>query len=287
MLYKTYDPEVLKKIQSVELGILKDFTDLCEKHHIDYFAGGGVAIGVLRHGGFIPWDDDIDIGLTRENYEKFLRVAAQEYGDKYKIINAETTKNYPLMTTRWALRGSRFKEECFKDLEVDNGIFLDLYCYDNIADCEWKMRVQGRSAWFYGKLLVLRYVKRPTLYVNGILGHVAGAACTILHYMMGILHISPEFLYRKAKKAAMKYQGSKTGRVAYFFDPTPYTSLMKVSDIVPTKFYDFEGIAVRFPRNLEAYLERRYGDYMTMPPEEKRHNHPPYLLKFPGNQVEK
>jgi len=281
MLYKTYDPEVLKKIQSVELGILKDFTDLCEKYGIDYFAGGGVAIGVLRHGGFIPWDDDIDIGLTRENYEKFLRVAAQEYGDKYKIINAETTENYPLMTTRWALRGSRFKEECFKDLEVDNGIFLDLYCYDNIADCEWKMRVQGRIAWFYGKLLVLRYIKRPTLYVDGILGHAVGAACAVLHYVMAFLHISPGFLYRKAKKAAMKYRDTKTERVAYFFDPTPYTSLMKVSDIVPTKFYDFEGIAVRFPRNLEAYLERRYGDYMTMPPEEKRHNHPPYLLKFP------
>lgn len=281
MLYKTYDPEVLKKIQSVELGILKDFTDLCEKYGIDYFAGGGVAIGVLRHGGFIPWDDDIDIGLTRENYEKFLWAAAQEYGDKYKIINAETTENYPLMTTRWALRGSRFKEECFKDLEVDNGIFLDLYCYDNIADCEWKMRVQGRIAWFYGKLLVLRYIKRPTLYVDGILGHAVGAACAVLHYVMAFLHISPGFLYRKAKKAAMKYRDTKTGRVAYFFDPTPYTSLMKVSDIVPTKFYDFEGIAVRFPRNLEAYLERRYGDYMTMPPEEKRHNHPPYLLKFP------
>ena len=185
------------------------------------------------------------------------------------------------MTTRWALRGSRFKEECFKDLEVDNGIFLDLYCYDNIADCEWKMRVQGRIAWFYGKLLVLRYIKRPTLYVDGILGHAVGAACAVLHYVMAFLHISPGFLYRKAKKAAMKYQDTKTGRVAYFFDPTPYTSLMKVSDIVPTKFYDFEGIAVRFPRNLEAYLERRYGDYMTMPPEEKRHNHPPYLLKFP------
>ena len=70
MLYKTYDPEVLKKIQSVELGILKDFTDLCEKHDIDYFAGGGVAIGVLRHGGFIPWDDDIDIGLSMQKQRK-------------------------------------------------------------------------------------------------------------------------------------------------------------------------------------------------------------------------
>jgi len=272
---------VLKKIQQLELGILKDFTQLCEKHHIDYFACGGAGIGVLRHNGFIPWDDDIDIGLTRKNYEKFLRVAEREYGDKYKIINAETTKNYPLMTTRWAIRGSLFKEECFKKLEVDNGIFLDLYCFDNIADNERKMRLQGRTAWFYGKLLILRYIARPTLYVGGAVGRIAGAACVLVHYAMVLLHISPDFLYRKAKKAAMKYQDSKTLRVAYFFDPTPYTSLMELSDIVPTKFYDFEGIPVRFPRNLEAYLERRYGDYMALPPEEKRHNHPPYLLKFP------
>ena len=72
MLYREYDEETLKKLQAIELEILKDFNDLCDKYDIDYFGCGGTAIGAVRHGGFIPWDDDIDVGLLRKDYEKFL-----------------------------------------------------------------------------------------------------------------------------------------------------------------------------------------------------------------------
>ena len=147
MLYREYDAEVLKKLQSVELEMLKDFDTLCEKYDIDYFGCGGTAIGALRHQGFIPWDDDIDIAFTRENYEKFLSVADKEYPGKYKVLNAETDSNYVLMTTRWVKCGTRFQEECFKDLDCDFGIFLDLYCFENIPDDDKLMKKQAIKAW--------------------------------------------------------------------------------------------------------------------------------------------
>ncbi|MCD8022436.1 MAG: LicD family protein, partial [Lachnospiraceae bacterium] len=96
-----YDPEVLKKIQAVELDMLKDFDALCEKYHLEYFCVGGTTIGLLRHQGYIPWDDDIDIGMMRSDYDRFLEVAEKEYGDKYSGLNFEPNPRSPLLTTRW------------------------------------------------------------------------------------------------------------------------------------------------------------------------------------------
>ena len=166
-LYKEYDELTLRKLQEIELGILKDFVDLCNKYKIDYFGCGGTAIGAVRHGGFIPWDDDIDIALPRKDYEKFLKVAEKEYGDKYRVINTRKDPRYPLTTTRWMLNGTKFKEDALKDIPCELGIFLDLYCFDNIADDDKEMKKQAYAAWFWGKLLILRSIPRPVLYFGG------------------------------------------------------------------------------------------------------------------------
>ena len=84
LLYQAYDPEVLKRVQETELEILRDFIDLCDRHEIDYFGVGGTAIGAVRHQGFIPWDDDIDIGFLRKDYDRFLALAKEELSDKYE-----------------------------------------------------------------------------------------------------------------------------------------------------------------------------------------------------------
>ena len=141
MLYKEYEKEALEKLKQIELEILHDFQDLCERHNIEYFAGGGTAIGAVRHKGIIPWDDDIDVNLLRKDYEKFLKYAELEYSDKYELVNAEKNPLYPLMSTRWMKKGTKFKEECFKDLDIDLGVFLDIYCFDNVPDSDRKMKI--------------------------------------------------------------------------------------------------------------------------------------------------
>lgn len=281
MLYKEYDAETLKHLQKIELEILQDFANLCEKYDIDYFGCGGTAIGVVRHGGFIPWDDDIDIGFLRKDYDRFLEVAEKEYGNKYSILNAEKDPTYPLTTSRWILNGTKFKEECFKDLDCNFGIFLDLFCFDNISDDPKKMRKQMWSAWFWGKLMILRAIKKPTLYQTGFKSKVIYGCSYLAHYTLKLLHISPKWLYKNAMKHAQKYKNEKTKRVAYIFDPTPFTSVLKVKDILPTTHMEYSGVTIREPKKIEAYLNVRYGsNYMELPPEEKRHNHPPYELDF-------
>ena len=284
VLYKEYDEETLAKLQKVELEILKDFADLCEKYSIDYFGMGGTAIGAIRHGGFIPWDDDIDVGLTRKNYNKFLKVVKKEYADKYMIITAKSSKNFPLMNTRMALKGTKFKEDTFKKLDVENGIFLDIFCFENVSDNNLKMKWQILNAWFWGKILILKYIKDPVLYVKGFTAKLVNFGCKVMHGILKLFRVKKETLYKKSKAFSMMYNDKETKRVAFMFEPSPFMSVLELSDIEPTKFMDFNGMQIRFPNRIEVLLEKRYGDYMTLPPEEKRHNHPPFELEFPKEE---
>ena len=85
-----YNQETLRKLQKTELEILKDFIKICKKYNLTYFATGGTAIGALRHQGFIPWDDDIDVCMLRKDYERFMEVAPKEMGDRYVFMDTHT-----------------------------------------------------------------------------------------------------------------------------------------------------------------------------------------------------
>lgn len=278
MFYKEYDTETLQKLKKMELELLRDFQELCDRHGLEYFAGGGTAIGAVRHQGFIPWDDDIDVNLYRDDYEMFLKYAKEEYSDKYEIMNAETSDLYPLMSTRWMKKGTKFKEECFKDLDLDLGVFLDVYCFDNVPDDDKKMRRQGKRVWFLNKLMILKAVKRPVLYFGGWKAQVVYVISWIVHMLMNLFHVSNAFLYKQVKKELTRYNGKKTKRIAYYFDPTPFTSVINYDDVFPTRKVPFEDGEIKVGCHVEKYLEKRFGDYMKLPPEDKRHNHPPYIF---------
>mgnify|MGYP000388150720 FL=1 len=102
---KFYEPEVLKQLQGEILSILDDFIRICEDYHLEYFGIAGTGIGALRHKGFIPWDDDIDIAMPRRDFERLLRIVEKKMSDRYLVLNAERYPNYPLMTTRLVKKG--------------------------------------------------------------------------------------------------------------------------------------------------------------------------------------
>lgn len=286
MLYKEYDEKTLHRLQQIELEILRDFDELCTENGLSYFGCGGTAIGAVRHHGMIPWDDDIDVGLLRKDYEKFLRIARQKkWRRKYKVVNAATMENYPLMTTRWCRKGTKFKEDALKNIDGDLGIFLDIYCFDNIPDNEVLMKIHGWRSWFWGKMLILYWLDEPVLYFGGILGKAVTGTCKVVHKGMRVLHVSPRWLYRHAKRVSVCYNGQETKRANYLHDPRPFISIVEKKDIFPVQRMEFSGQEICEPADVDAYLSRRFGDYMTMPPEDKRHNHPPYELDLGDGEV--
>ena len=279
--FKEYDDFTLKRIQEVELEILKDFMDICDRHGLDYFGIAGSGIGALRHHGFIPWDDDIDVAMPRDDFEKLLPLVEKEMGDKYLIMNAERYPNYPLMTTRMTMRGTKFKEEALKNIDAPLGIFLDLYPLDKVSDNPKEARRQARDAWFWSKILILRSIPFPMLGFSGWKAKIIHAICGLAHLVLSILHVPKTWIYKKAYEAETRSNHyTKTKNLDFFCDTTPYMNLYAVKDIYPLRKLPFEDVELNFPHNLHNNLTGMYGDYMQLPPEEKRKNHYPYELEF-------
>ena len=278
---KEYDDITLKRLQSIELMIVNDFQKICKKHNIQYFALAGTEIGAIRHKGFIPWDDDIDIGFLRADYEKFLKVAVEEMGDKYIVMNYKTDENYPLMTTRWMLRDTKFREVPLKDVDCELGIFLDLYPFDQASDDEKEFQKQSQIAWFLTHLMMVRSIPFPILPMSGWKGKLVHAATAAAYGGMSLLHVSKYWLAKKAEEAATKCNdGPKTKRLSFYFDTLPAMNVIDYDEVFPVEEMPFENITLAFPREQDRYLRSFFGDYMQLPPVEKRKNHYPHELDF-------
>ena len=284
MLYREYEPETLQKLQKMELSVLKDFDQFCREHEIEYFGCGGTLLGAVRHQGFIPWDDDIDVGMTREYYEKFLEAVKSEQDSGYAVMNFREDPRFPVMITKWYKKGTVFRDQDAVTCGYHSGIAVDIFCFDNVADDTGSLRRQAMKAWIFGKLLVLRQISEPTIYAEGWKAKVMLGISRFGNIVLRLLRISPQFLYQQAEEAVTRYRGKETGRVAFLFDPTPFTSMLKQSDIYPVRELPFEGITLKFPNKPHVYARTRYGrDYMKLPPAGRRHNHPPVELSF-GNE---
>ena len=275
-----YEPQVLRRVQLTELEILKDFMELCDKNGLQYFAFAGTGIGAIRHGGFIPWDDDIDVALPRKDFDRALCLVKEQLSHKYYILNAEENENYPLMTTRLCKKGTRFQEYALKDVDCPFGIFLDLYPYDNMADKKGAYRLQAWSAWFWSKLLILRSIPRPYLAFGGWRAGLVRGICAAVHGGLKLFHISPGWIYRRCLKQCKKYEHTDTGRLGFPCDTSPHWNTIEKARVFPVVKYQFEDVKLNFPKDIHGMLTAFYGDYMTLPPVEKRKTHYPYILDF-------
>lgn len=275
-----YNQEDLHRVQQMELGILKDVLDLCKRHGLLCFGLAGTAIGAIRHKGFIPWDDDIDVAMPRKDFERFLVLLEQEYGDKYRALNWRTNENYPLMTTRICIPNTLFVESPLRDVDSPFGIFLDLYVYDNIPDSKFLMLLQAWEAWFFSKILILRSVPRPYLAQTGWKARVITWICMITHELLCLLRVSKRGLAAHCEQICRRYEKRETKRMAFFPDTSPFWNVVAKAALVTPKILEFEGQKLAFPTTVHEILLHMYGDYMQLPPEEKRKTHYPYILYF-------
>ncbi len=277
---KFYEPQVLKRLQSVELGILKDFMGLCDRHGLVYFGIAGTGIGAKRHRGFIPWDDDIDVAMPRESFDRFLALAREELGDRYQVLNAWTDSRYPMMTTRLVKKGTVFIDHAMWGTKCPCGIFLDLYVLDPIADGKLACWLQSWEAWFWSKLLILRCMPKPFLYQTGWKAGLIWAVCGVVHGGLCALHVPPAWLRGRCEKVCRRYEGKRTRRIAFLPDTNPFWNVFDVAKLYPLRRLPFEDIRLNFPNNVEELLTNQYGAYMMMPPLDKRKTHFPYRLRF-------
>lgn len=120
----------LRKLQLMELEILNEFVGLCEKHDLRYYLVGGTLLGAVRHQGFIPWDDDIDVAMPREDYDKFAEICREELGKDYFYQSPETDPHYFLTYAKIRKNGTEVYEERFQNAKFHKGIFIDIFPLD-------------------------------------------------------------------------------------------------------------------------------------------------------------
>ena len=274
MHYTDYSDETIHKLQELELMILKDFIAICEENNIEYFIYGGSALGAVRHGGFIPWDDDIDIIMFRKDYEKFKKVALSKPNNKYNFLTSKT-KDYFFLFSKIMLKNTIFEEWWVNQVDFDLGIDIDIFVLDKVPDNKLKRFFHVKRCRVLDRLLAMSVIK-----FKGYPSLVQALANTG-HAFLKLFNISRESLFDKTHKLLDKYN-DKDCECVCDISALHHPQIYKISDFKPGKTIMFEDVEVHCPNNLDSILTQIYGDYMKLPPKDERTNHFNEFIDF-GN----
>ncbi len=250
--------EQIRELQRCILDIALEFQRICEKNGLRYFLVFGTLLGAVRHQGFIPWDDDMDVGMPREDYEKFLRIAPSELGEAFFLQTAATDPAYAFASAKIRLNGTALVEDYAVGSKQHNGIFLDIFPYDTLPKRGWQQWLHFRAA-KCAKWAALG--KTDYAFVNPKRRRFAKLMSGVLFFLR------KDGALRLADKLRRFYERRHTGR---YVETEWYKSVVKDEDLVDMPTLSFEGYAFPVPHRYEQMLTEIYGDYMQLPPVEKR-----------------
>lgn len=256
-----------QELKKICLNILKYIDEICRKNKISYFIGFGTLIGAIRHKGFIPWDDDIDVCMFREDYKKFIKIMEKQ--NKYQLICPETDDCYYWTFARVSDKSTKL---VLKGLpEVNNlGVFVDVFPIDNAPPSsevnEWLE--------YYIKIdkKVKRTVPHSRKYKNQ---NIKTILSRVKNYPFRLIYCEKNFKkYREELIAHItKYNNSESKKCIISSTPYNIKAIFNKKDFLSTIEMEFEGIKVLAPIGYDNILKQLYGDYMKLPPIEKRKTH--------------
>lgn len=274
------DPEVLQGIHRAALKALAELHRVCEELGIRYAVYGGTAIGAVRHGGFIPWDDDADVCMPRDDYERLLDEAPTRLRPGFKLLEPRTTPSYPQTFAVLGLEGTQFVSQAVRNRPFRMPIGVDVFPLDTMPEEEAAYRRQARATWLWGRLLFLLGTPSPTLGLPTPLRQGAGAVMLAVHWVLRGARVSPRRLQGHWERAARRYEHAGTGLLGDYSTRDPRHWSVREDELFPAELVPFEDIVVRLPRQADQVLRRGYGDYLQLPPESERVGHQPYHIDF-------
>jgi lipopolysaccharide cholinephosphotransferase len=267
----------LRQLQLTELEILKEVVRICETNKIEYFLDSGTALGAVRHGGFIPWDDDIDIGMARPHYEKFLRLAKKQLGEAYFLQTVETDPNAPYYFAKVRKKGTSFMEWNKRNLNMHHGIYIDIFPYDNLPNKkEERQHFQQKCHRIYSFWSVRTIPDRVAIPQKNYKWLIKAIVRRFFH--LASLIIPRTLIYRHMNQTFQQYNHKETEYLAClaFSD----TCTFRRSDLFPLKMGTFERCNFTLANDVDSYLKELYGDYMRLPPKEEQVTHLTNIIHF-------
>ncbi len=273
-----FTPEVeeqTKGIQQVSLGILKKIDKVCEELGIGYFICGGSMLGAVRHGGFIPWDDDIDIGMLRSDYKVFLEKGQKLLGDSVFLQTRETDPEIPYLFSKVRANNTLYITNYNEYRNFHKGICVDIFPFDNIPDDAETQNNFKEEVRFWEKIhnRVVNKQKPEQYFISEKKRTFAEKMIHLLNeghrrfYRLIPLWLTQKLYLRKAEKY------NENENLQYVASFVPSYTFIKRDDLLPYKRLNFAGFQALVPRRPEVFLEMQYGDFMAMPPEHKRMGH--------------
>lgn len=266
--YKLSSKE-LKEVQLIELEMIEEIDRICEKCHIHYCISAGTQLGAIRHQGFIPWDDDADIAFLRPEYEKFRKACETELDkERFYFQDYRNTPGYRWGYGKLRRKGTEFVRLCQEDMPYEQGIFVDIMPYDNVPDNYIVRKMHMFICFFYRKCFWAPLGKNQSIGLEKIA------------YQL-LAKISDDKLYASYQRFIEKNNRKNTKRIRIYTLPVPgheggylrrcFTQLVLVK---------FETLSVKGMKDYNTYLSYKYGNYMELPPIEKRKVHPVSRLKL-------
>ena len=229
--------QLVHELQQVTLAMLKDIDRVCAGYNIPYYLGEGTLLGAVRHKGFIPWDDDVDLLMMRDDYERFLKIAPEAMGEKYEIQHYTTMKNCwtPLLKVRLITDSPKFRQSHIAHVTPNNGPMIDIFPLDNVPALS-----SPAQTWQGTKMRILRGTLSQKMGTAEANSFAAKALRLVSHF------VTRDFLFRCINRIYEK---------GWFAEAQPLP---------------FEDTTMLVPNGWHELLTDSYGDYMTPPPPEKR-----------------
>lgn len=272
----------LKRLQEAELEILKAFAAFCNEHDLEWFIDSGTVLGALRHGGFIPWDDDIDVGMLREDYDRFLEIASRSFVEGYSVHTPNNTEGLAGMFAKVYKDGTLFETQETRDAGLKQGIFIDIFPYDPLSSDEREQGRQRSGARFWQSVSYLYHSGTIVVPHKGVLGRIERLACKLAHPIVHAL-FSPSVIQRKFD-AAVQRCGAGPSNVMLSF-AWPNIDGIPRDVLVPPVSVSFEDSIFPAPCKTVRYLELMYGDWRQLPAPDDRRTHLPQILDFGDGEI--
>ena len=278
-----YAPDTLARLQRTEFSIAKAFFSFCQEHDIPAVALYGTALGAVRHGGFIPWDDDMDVGLLRQDYRRLLTLREQ-LPPQLELLCPELTPGYSLTFAKLCLKNTTFIEASHQERTYHSGIYIDIYPLDYAPEDQEEQRRQQRRCFLYARLASLAQYPTPSLPegASGLSAALMRLACLLGHGLLRLTGQNRDRMYRRYLRWATRYPDG--GLLVDVADMRPKDTLLPTPLIFPPSALPFMDGEIPVPADSHAYLKAYYHDYMRLPAPKERHNHPPAVLKFEEDQ---
>lgn len=255
MAIQEYKSEI-NELQKIQLSMLKDFDAVCQKHRISYQLFSGTALGAVRHKGFIPWDDDIDVVMLREDYERFFDSASKELDSNKYYVQREFSEHWPMFFSKLRLNGTTYIEKYHShDARIHQGIYIDIFPCDNLSDSRLMQKLQ----YIASKIVIAK-----SLYTRGY-----ETNSTVKKCFMQFCRILPTEPF---KRLCIRRNDSSSLKVHTFFGGGK-----KFERSIFLREWFEQSVKMRFEdsefpvsAHYDEMLRVMYGDYMILPTLEQR-----------------